>query len=357
MLETVSQRMLSRRRRPSSRKARLPSPSECINPMSCSATRSRKAVAGAMPSSLAIAVGPAEPNSMSRTRTFVWRLVRLTSGAAAAAEIVLDRQHSSQELQRLARDRQPGAYSADDLPLPRGRGGEAGLKGAVLMLHPGSVIGDADRLAVVEDGDHDVEEVRMEKILHQLLDDGVWHLPSLLAAVVVGLLGQRSDERRQVVLLDGDHARWAGEGVVDRDARSLRPQGDVGKLAVRVRVMGARAGSDGRRVRSPRRGLPGGGPLFGEQPVEERLHRGAEYTRAPAPSGADIGAPRKALLQRNRPSCPQGVRDVWIVPSRRDEDMPSLRELWIRRFHREVDEARPDGWGPIVRRPSGRPLV
>ena len=53
-----SQRMLSRRRRPSSRKARLPPSKESINPISCSTASSRKAVAGANPSSLPTCVGP-----------------------------------------------------------------------------------------------------------------------------------------------------------------------------------------------------------------------------------------------------------------------------------------------------------
>ncbi len=60
----------------------------------------------------------------------------------------------------------------------------------------------------------------------------IGHLAALLATVVVRLLGERGDEGRQVPLFDGDHPRWAGEGVVDGDARGLETQGDIGERAV-----------------------------------------------------------------------------------------------------------------------------
>ena len=102
-----------------------------------------------------------------------------------------------------------------------------GWKARSLSSTPGTVVGDADGLAVVEDRDDHVAEVGVEQVLDELLDDGVGHLTALLAAVVIGLLGERGDERRQVFLLDGDHARRAGERVVDGDARRARSHGHV----------------------------------------------------------------------------------------------------------------------------------
>src|SRR5665648_644366 len=114
---------------------------------------------------------------------------------------------AAQELERLARDGQARADSADDLSLQRGGGGEARLKGAVLVVNAGPVVGDADGLSVVEDRDHDVAEAGVQEILHEFLEHRVRDLAALLATVVIGLLRQRGDEGRQVLLLHGDHAR------------------------------------------------------------------------------------------------------------------------------------------------------
>src|SRR5665648_644365 len=77
---------------------------------------------------------------------------RLDRAHGAAAELVVHGEHAAQDLERLARDGQARADSADDLSLQRGGGGEARLKGAVLVVHAGPVVGDADGLSVVEDG-------------------------------------------------------------------------------------------------------------------------------------------------------------------------------------------------------------
>ena len=299
--------MLSRRRRPSSRKARLPSPSECINPMSCSTTssridrrgreselfgdggRARGAELHEQHQDLGLAGGELDLGDAGGGRRRLRRGRHLDGEHGAAAEVVLRGQDAAQELERLAGEGQPGPDAADDLPLVGGRGGEAGEERTVLVVHPRAVVGDADRLTVVEDGDDDVAEVRVQEVLDDLLEDRVRHLAALLAAVVVGLLRQRGDEGGEVLLLDGDHARRTGERVVDRDAGGLEAERDRGEWAV-----GSGAGGGVRRGRgggSPRRGLPGGGPLIGEQPVEERLHRGAEYSRAP-------GKPPWRLMKR-----------------------------------------------------------
>ena len=176
----------------------------------------------------------------------------------------------------------------------RRRRGEAGQKGALLVVDAGAVVGDADHLAAVEDGDDDVAEVRVDEVLDELADDRVRHLAALLAAVVVGLLGQRGDERRQVVVLDAHHARRAGERVVDGDAWRRRTAGRRRQLRRRPR----RRPLPGHAARSaasapstslvaaavsapaaPRSAAPG----IGEQPVEERFHGGAEYTSGPDP--------------------------------------------------------------------------
>ena len=191
----------------------------------------------------------------------VWRVVSLTRGApaagggglrrgrhldgehGAAAEVVLHGQDAAQELEGLARERQPGPDTADDLPLVGGRGGEAGLEGAVLVVDPGPVVGDADGLAVVEDGDDNVAEVGVQEVLDELLDDRVRHLAALLAAVVIGLLRQGGDQGGQILLLDGDDARRAGECVVDGDARGLQAERDGGERAVVGRFsLGGRPG-------------------------------------------------------------------------------------------------------------------
>ncbi len=81
----------------------------------------------------------------------------------------------------------------------------------------------------------------MQQVLDELLDDRVGHLAALLAAVVVGLLRERGDERRQVARLHGDHARRAGEGVVDGDARRPGPYGHGRQLGLCAVAAGAAA--------------------------------------------------------------------------------------------------------------------
>ena len=89
-----------------------------------------------------------------------------------------------------------------------------------------------------------------------------------------------------VLLLDADDPRRGGEGVVDRDAWRRGPGGPVGHRGRDARKRGSAtsptAARDcvGRGASST--GLPSGGLVVGKQPVEERLHGVAEYSRAPA---------------------------------------------------------------------------
>ncbi len=153
----------------------------------------------------------------------------------------------------------------------------------------------------------------MQQVLDELLEDRVGDLAPLLAAVVVRLLRQRRDERRQVLLLDGDHARGARERVIDGDAWSPGAGGHAGRSDPAPR----------RRGRKP----------LAEAPPPRSAARRAGC-RVAAPSSASslsrndsIGAPsiaerglggtqglrarRNACLQR-KPGCyPQGVQDMW----------------------------------------------
>ena len=188
MVEIVSQRMLSRRCRPSSRKARLPSPSECINPMSSSTTSSRKAVAEEMPSSLAMAVGPGRAELHEQHEDL--RLARgeldlrrggVVAGSGAWAGILIVNTAPPPRLSSTVstprRNWSDSRARGRPEPTPRmiwrcsaRRGREARLEGALLVVHAGPVVGDADGLAVVEDGDDDVAKAGVQEVLDELLD-------------------------------------------------------------------------------------------------------------------------------------------------------------------------------------------
>ena len=281
-----------------------------------------------------MAVGPAGPSSMSSTRTLVCRVVSFTAGGAGAAGasgawagiLIVNTApppRLSSTVSTPRRNCSDSRAMGRPEPTPRmiwrwsgGRGREARLEGAVLVVDPGSVVGDADRLPVVEDGDHDVAEVRVQQILDELLEDRVGDLPALLAAVVVRLLRQRGDERGQVLLLDGDHPRRARERVVDGDARRPGPGRDVGERVVeRLR---RRGGSGGRgwppRPRPAAAGCRAAAPSSASS-LSRNDSMGAPSIAEPLPRrNAAVGRRETRFCRRNTGCYPQGVQDVWKRP-------------------------------------------
>ncbi len=193
----------------------------------------------------------------------------------------------------------------------------------------------------------------MQQVLDELLDHGEGDLPALLATRVVGLLGERGDQRRQVLLLDGEDARRARQRVVDRDPR--RPRGRSGPRGARAscgRVAVAVAGpSPSARAERAASGAARDGTASGrgraralrEQPVEEGLHGGDEYSTAhSAPETRSASLTSGARLKRRELSTGCS-RTVESAVTEAPED-PNLRDLWKRLFHRGVTMA-----------PRGRP--
>src|ERR1035437_6109643 len=157
------------------------------------------------------------------------RLLRHLDGDhRAAAEVVLDRDRAAQEAKRFTGDGQARADAPDETPLIGGRRGEAGQEGPVLVVDARSVVGDAQYPAAVEDSYHDVAEEGVDQVLDELVDDREGYVAALFPARVVGLLGKRGDQPRDVALLDADHAGWAGERVVDGDPWGARPERRIG---------------------------------------------------------------------------------------------------------------------------------
>ena len=206
------------------------------------------------------------------------------------AEVILDRDRAAQEAERLAGDRQARAH-APEAPLARGGGGEAGQEGAILVVDAGAVVGDAHDPAGVEDGDDHVAKEGVDEVLDELVDDRERHVAALLPAGVVGLFGERRDQPGDVALLDAHDPRRTRERVVDGDARGAGPQrrggGDHPPEDVRARLVDRRPSTAAAGPTAGpavvTRATPGGRRILGQQPVEERLHGGMQYTRGGAP--------------------------------------------------------------------------
>ena len=157
------------------------------------------------------------------------RLRRLGEGAlvghgdgddGARVEVVLDDERAAVVLHVLLGVGQAAADPADVLLHLLGCRGGAVLEGARLLLDAGALVGEADGVSVVEDGDGRLDEVGVHEVLDDLADHGEGDLAALLlrefgdgggyllevGAHVLGLYHHDARGRRRVVE-DGDAGR------------------------------------------------------------------------------------------------------------------------------------------------------
>ncbi len=226
---------------------------------------------------------------------------------------------------------------------------ETRLEGLVLVVDSGAVVGDAHHPAGVEDGDHDVAKAGVDEVLDELVDDREGHVAALVAARVVGPLGKRGDQVGHVALLDAHDARRARQRVVDGDARRAGALRGVGGARLGSGG-GAGAALGGRLV--DRRGPAGDGGtrgargrrILGQQPVEERLHGGMEYSRDGSPPAAAV----KSAFAGDRPPLSTGFSTSVESPGSRRP-----RRAQIPAFVEKVLSGLLVA-GPPVGRPAGR---
>ena len=99
--------------------------------------------------------------------------------------------------------------------------GYAKVEGALLVVDARPLVGKANGVAPIEDGDDGLREVRVDEVFHNLANHHERDMTALFLHALIDGVGRLFQIGTDVLRLDNDHARRRQHVVVDGDARRI----------------------------------------------------------------------------------------------------------------------------------------